>query len=72
MNTRITVDLKDPNLVKTLHLESIQENKALREIMVEALHGYFSNKLENRGLTLLAEKSFAEWENSKDAEYDHL
>lgn len=72
MNTRITIDLKDPQLVKALHIEAIHKNKALREIMVEALHSYFSNKLENRGIAILAEKSFAEWENPKDAEYDQL
>lgn len=72
MNTRLTIDLKNPKLMKMLHWEAMEKEKKIREVVVEALESYFSVKEENILLTKLAEKSFAEWNNPKDAEYDRL
>lgn len=72
MNTRITIDLHDPQLLKLLRLEAAQEGKALREVIVKALESYFSSKRENRAVMKLAEKVFSEWDNPKDSEYDRL
>lgn len=72
MNTRITIDLQNPQLMTMLKLQVAQEGKALREVVVEALEHYLSHKRENQALLKLAESSFAEWDNPKDSEYDHL
>lgn len=72
MNTRLTIDLGDPRLLTLLRLESAHAGKALREIVIEALKNYFSNKNENRILLKMAEKTFAEWDNPQDSEYDKL
>jgi hypothetical protein len=72
MNTRLTIDLQDESLLKLLRLEAAQEGKALREVIVEALRGYFSSKRENQAVMKLAEKAFAEWDNPKDSAYDRL
>lgn len=70
METRITVDLGDPQLSRLLRLEAAQKGKAIREIVTEALRVYFSNRRENRAVIRLAEEAFAEWDNPQDAEYD--
>lgn len=72
MDTRITVDLQDPQLFKMLKLEAAVERKPIREIIVQALRGFFSNKKENQAMLKLAEKTFEEWDNPKDADYDKL
>lgn len=72
MNTRITLDLKKPALLTLLRLEAAQENKTIRELVVEALESHYGHKLENHALMKLAAKSFAEWDNQKDADYDKL
>jgi hypothetical protein len=70
MTTRITVDLRDPQLLKLLRLEAAQEGKTIREIVAVALEGYFSAKRENHAVMKLAEQAFSEWDNPKDSEYD--
>lgn len=72
MNTRITVDLQDPQLIKLLKFEAAAERKPIREIIVEALHGFFSSKKENQVILKLAEKAFEEWDNPKDSDYDRI
>ena len=72
MNTRITIDLHDPDLLKLLKLEAAQEGRPVREVIVRALEGYFSARRENQSVMKLAEKVFAEWDNPKDSEYDRL
>ena len=72
LQTRITIDLGQPQLLTLLRLESAQTGKAIKEIMVEALQGYFSSKKENKTLLKLAETAFAEWDNPHDAAYDQL
>ena len=72
MNTRLTIDLHDEQLLRLLRLQAAHEGKALREIIVEALRNYFAEQWENRAVMKLAEKSFQEWDNPQDAEYDKL
>ena len=72
VETRITVDLRDPQLVKLLRLEAAQEGKTLREVIVAALESYFSAKRENQAVMKLAERVFSEWDNPKDSEYDRV
>ena len=72
MNTRITIDLHDLNLLRLLRLEAAQEGTEIREVVVRALEGYFSSRKENRSIMKLAEKVFSEWDNPKDSDYDRL
>lgn len=72
MDTRLTIDLKNPQIFKLLRLESAEEGKAIREIVVQALEYYLSHRRENRAILALAEKSFAEWDNPQDSVYDNL
>ena len=72
MNTRLTIDLQNPQLLTMLKLQVAQENRTIREVIVEALENYLSHKRENQALLHLAESSFAEWDNPKDSDYDHL
>lgn len=72
MVNRITIDFKDPRYLKQLKFCAAEEGKPVREIVITALEAYFSSRLENRALAKLGEEAFAEWDNSKDAEYDDL
>ncbi|MBI4412088.1 MAG: hypothetical protein HY541_06365 [Deltaproteobacteria bacterium] len=72
MNTRITIDLGQPRLLTLLKLTAAQTGKSIREVVVEALEGYFSHRRENQAILKMAEKTFAEWDNPKDSEYDKL
>ncbi len=72
MNTRLTIDLKDPQITRLLRMEAAERGDSIRDIIVEALTSYFSHKRENKALLKLAEKSFAEWDNPKDSDYDKL
>lgn len=72
MNTRLTIDLQNTQLLTMLKLYSAQEHLTLRQVVVEALEQYLSHKRENQVLLKLAENSFAEWDNPKDSEYDKL
>ena len=72
MQTRITIDLQDIQLLQTLKIQATQEHKAIREIVVEALTLYLSSRRENQAIAKLAESTFAEWDNPKDSEYDNL
>ena len=64
METRITIDLRDPQLLKLLRLEAAKEGKTLRELVVAALESYFSGKRENQAIMKLAEKVFSEFPSS--------
>lgn len=70
MRTRLTIDLANPSLARLLRLEAAHRGKAIREIVTEALEAYFSHKRENRAVMRLAEQTFEEWDNPKDADYD--
>lgn len=72
MNTRLTIDFKDPQYLKQLKHIAAEEQKTIREIMIAALDSYFSDYLENRAIEKLAEKSFEEWDNPLDADYDQI
>ncbi len=72
MNTRITIDLQDPQLVILLRLAAAHEGIAIRDVVKNALTGYFSDQQENQALLKLAETTFAEWDNEMDADYDKL
>ena len=69
-STRLTIDLQDLPLLQLLRLQAAQEQKAIREVVVEALQLYFSSRRENQAIMKLAERAFAEWDNPKDTEYD--
>ncbi len=72
MDTRLTIDLKNPQLFKLLRLESAQEGRTVREIVVQALEHYLTHRRENQAALALAEKAFAEWDNPRDSVYDNL
>ncbi len=72
VDTRITVDLRSPQLVKLLRLEAAHEGKTIREIITTALEAYFSARREDQALMKLAEQVFSEWDNPKDSAYDKL
>ena len=72
MNTRLTIDFKNPLYLKQLKIASAEKNQSIREIVTEALDAYFSNYLENRAIQKLAEKTFEEWDNPLDAAYDKM
>lgn len=72
MGTRLTIDLGDPQLLRLLRHEAADTGQSLRDIVIEALTGYFSGKRENIAIAKLAESAFAEWDNPKDAEYDSI
>lgn len=72
MNTRITLDLGEPRLMTLLKITAVQSGKTLREVMVEALESYFSHQRENQALLASADKTFAEWDNPQDSEYDKI
>jgi hypothetical protein len=72
MDTRITVDLRDPRLVKLLRLEAAHEGKTIREVITNALEAYFSARREDQALMKLAERVFSEWDNPKDSAWNEL
>ena len=72
MNTRITIDLQEPTLLMGLKFQAVQEGKAIREVVVEAIQNHLSHKKENQSVMKLAEAAFQEWDNPKDSEYDRL
>jgi hypothetical protein len=72
MNTRISTDLADPRLVKLLKAEAIERDTTIKEVLTRALEAYFADRLESKALTKLAESSFTEWDDPRDADYDKL
>lgn len=72
MNTRLTIDFKNPNYIKKLKFIATDQNLAIREVVLNALDAYFSSFLENAAVKKLAESSFEEWDNPLDSDYDQL
>jgi hypothetical protein len=72
MNTRLTIDLKKPELFTLLKMESLRLHQSVRSIVVTALESYFLHRKENQALTKMANRIFEEWDNSKDSKYDKL
>jgi len=46
------------------------ERRQQKAILADALAAYFSNRQEELAPLMVAEKSFAEWENEEDQVYD--
>jgi hypothetical protein len=72
MGTRISTDLADPRLVKLLKAEANERDTTVKEVLSRALEAYFAERLETKALARLAEASFAEWDDPRDADYDRL
>lgn len=43
-----------------------------KDVVVQALKNYLGDQAEDKMLLNVANRSFAEWNNPKDAEYDKL
>lgn len=72
MNSRLTIDFKNPQYLKKLKFVAAYQQCSIREVVTKALDSYFSDYLENQAFYRLAEKSFEEWDNPLDAQYDKL
>jgi hypothetical protein len=72
MGTRISTDLGDPRLVRLLKAEANEHDTTVKDVLTRALEAYFADRLETRALAKLAESTFAEWDDPRDADYDRL
>ena len=72
VTTRISTDLADPRLVKLLRAEANERGTTVKEVLTRALEAYFAERLETKALARLAESSFTEWDDPRDADYDEL
>jgi len=72
VGTRISTDLGDPRLVKLLKAEANERDTSVKEVLVRALESYFADRLETKALAKIAEASFCEWDDPRDADYDRL
>jgi hypothetical protein len=72
MGTRISTDLGDPRLLKLLKSEANERDSTVKEVLTRALEAYFADRLETKALAKLAESSFGEWDDPRDADYDRL
>jgi hypothetical protein len=72
MGTRISTDLGDARLMRLLRAEANERDTTIKDVMVRALEAYFADRLESKALAKLAESSFGEWDDPRDAEYDSL
>ena len=70
---QVTFDFRDhPRLLDILRMLAARQKTTQKEILVDALTAYFSQKQENLAMLLAAEKTFAEWDNAEDGVYDAL
>ena len=72
MGTRISTDLSDPRLLKLLKAEANERDTTVKDVLSRALEAYFAERLETKALARLAESSFGEWDDTRDADYDRL
>jgi hypothetical protein len=72
VGTRISTDLADARLVKLLKTEATERETTVKEVLTRALEAYFAERLETKALAKLAESSFSEWDDPRDADYDRL
>lgn len=72
MGTRISTDLADPRLLKLLRAEANERDTTVKQVLTCALEAYFADRLETKALAKLAESSFSEWDDPRDADYDRL
>mgnify|MGYP000478991140 CR=1 FL=1 len=72
MGTRISTDLGDPRFLKLLKSEANETDSTVKDVLIRALEAYFADRLETKALARLAEASFSEWDDPRDADYDRL
>jgi hypothetical protein len=72
VGTRLSVDLADSRLSKLLKAEANERDTTVKEVLTRALEAYFAERLETKALAKLAESSFSEWDDPRDADYDRL
>jgi len=72
MSTRLSTDLGDPRLIKLLKAEAIERDTSIKEVLTRALEGYFAERLEAKALARMADATFGEWDDPRDADYDRL
>lgn len=72
MGTRISTDLSDPRLMRLLKAEAHERDTTVKDVLSRALEAYFAERLESKALAKLAESSFEEWNDPRDADYDQL
>jgi hypothetical protein len=72
MQTRISTDLGDPRLMRLLKAEAAERATTVKDVLTRALDAYFAERLETKALARLAESSFDEWNDVRDADYDRL
>ena len=72
MATRISTDLGDPRLMRLLKAEANERETTVKEVLRRALEAYFAERLETKALAKLAESTFTEWDDPRDADYDQL
>ena len=70
-SARISTDLGDPKLLKLLKQEASENDQTVKEVLVHALEVYFAHRLETKALMRASEKTFEEWNDPRDSEYDH-
>ncbi len=58
--------------MRFLKAEANERDTTVKEVLIGALEAYFADRLETKALAKLAESSFSEWDDPRDAEYDHL
>jgi len=72
MSARLSADLGDPRLLRLLKAEANERDTTVKDVLIRALEAYFGDRLETKALAKLAEASFTEWDDPRDAEYDRL
>ncbi len=72
MGSRISTDLGDPRFLKLLKAEANETDSTVKDVLIRALEAYFADRLETKALARLAEASFSEWDDPRDADYDRL
>ena len=72
MGTRISTDLSDPRLMRLLKAEAHERDTTVKDVLSRALEAYFAERLESTALAKLAEGSFDDWNDPRDADYDRL
>jgi hypothetical protein len=58
--------------MKPLKAEANERDTTGKDVLTRALEAYFADHLETSALARLAESSFSEWDDLRDAEYDRL
>ena len=72
MQTRISMDLGNPSLVRLLKREADDTDSSMKDVVVRALEAYFAHRLETKALMKASESIFEEWNDPRDADYDRL